>query len=465
MRYRFIIQYLLQPLLLLILLIPKGYAGEKLSPINFGLNEAKSGTEKYWTIYRTHVAAKESGAMVDYEGIESLDLEIPIDAKPIPLTKETDFCRLKLNVINYSKDLFLFEMSNPEETIEIKKKDIDKGIFSNYHELCDKRCLLFLKDNNLWVKNRRGYKYGHTRRDLLLINKGKSKNKSISDYDNEETDVSASYCIVTPVKKVIKDLVMNRDERSTKRTCFLRLRNQYNVELYDIEIHTPSDTLVNDNNIFLENCCRIKFNNVWIDGSYSQSNRYGYGITMNNVYDVVFNKLRGNGNWGIFGNNNVNQATLINCDLNRFDVHCYGKDITFRKCKFRYLYNQFSSIKGRIIFDKCEFFQFIPVLFETSYNAYTKFDLTFKNCVIHADKSKNYLISSAVLSGENSNARTELRKREYPTLRIDGLTIKMNDNTSRYFIYESSRKMAPSSQKSIPGLVKIKRFSFFSNKE
>lgn len=458
MSYKKPIKYLFLPIMILMILIPKGFADNRVSPINYGLNEAKSGTERYWVIYRTHIAAQEYNLTVDYEGIDSLEIEIPIDAKTIPITKEIDFCNLKLTVTNSSKNLYLFEMVNPERTIAIQKKNIDKGDFSDYEELRDRLCLLFLKDAYLWVKNRRGYKYGHTRRDLLLLNMGKSKNKPISDYNNEETIVKASYCLVNSDNKTIKGLVMYRDKKSTKQTFFLRLKNQYNVEIRDIEIHTPSDTLVNDQNIFLENCCKIQFKNVWIDGSYSRIDHFGYGITMNNVYDVSFDNVRGNANWGIFGNNNVNKATLINCDINRFDVHCYGKDITFKKCKFRNLYNQFSSIKGKIVFDSCEFFQFVPVLFESSYNAYTKFDLTFRNCIVHANKRKNYLISTGEIFGEDLSARAEIRKKEYPNLRIDGLNVIMEDGTKPYFIYKISKRMIQWPQDTIPDLIKINRF-------
>ena len=79
----------------------------------------------------------------------------------------------------------------------------------------------------------------------------------------------------------------------------------------------------------------------------------------------------------MFGNNNVNKAMLQNCDINRFDIHCYGKDVSFEKCSFVDFYNQFSSVYCELYFRSCTFTSFFPILMEYSYNAYTGFDLVF----------------------------------------------------------------------------------------
>ena len=339
----------------------------RISPLDFGINEANNGIERYWVIYKTHIAAKEKDAIVDYKGLRVIEIEIPKDALPIPLSSKTYFRGIELRVLNNKKDLFLFEMSRPDRDVIINKEDIDKGEFRLSNELKKGDYLLSLEDETPWVRQRKGYNYGHTRKDILLVHNGIAKNTPISNYNNQDTKVKASYCSIITSQKLIKGLHFYRLSGSTRKTKLLNLENVYNVSINDIEIHTPHSDIFGDYAIRLENCCKVIFSDITIDGTYSAKDNYGYGISMNNVYDVTFTKLRGTAEWGIFGNNNVNKVTLINCDLNRFDIHCYGKDIYMKKCVFRDLYNQFSSIKGEVVFDRCEFHNFIPFLFEYSY--------------------------------------------------------------------------------------------------
>lgn len=100
----------------------------------------------------------------------------------------------------------------------------------------------------------------------------------------------------------------------------MNVENQYNLEFKNIDFHTPQDTLVGDAMIGVTNCCDVTFKDVWIDGTYSKTDYYGYGICMGNVSNAKFIRLKGNANWGVFGNNNVNTAYLKDCDINRFDV-------------------------------------------------------------------------------------------------------------------------------------------------
>lgn len=134
----------------------------------------------------------------------------------------------------------------------------------------------------------------------------------------------------------------------------------------------------------------------------------------------------------------------------------------FEKCKFRDLYNQFSSIYGTISFNKCEFFDFTPVLFEPSYNAYTKFDLIFKNCIIHASRDKNFLISAGELKGDKTDERAELSKQKYPNVYINGLRIDLPDNTNVYYLYKFKKKIFQSIVDNVPGIIQLKDVKFIS---
>jgi hypothetical protein len=170
---------------------------------------------------------------------------------------------------------------------------------------------------------------------------------------------------------------------------------------------------------------------VLIDGTYSRKNLYGYGILMDNVWNSHFVRLTARANWGIFGTNNLNNTVLRNCDINRFDIHCYGRDISFKNCTFRNTlndintYNQFSSVFGTILFENCRFLHFYPVLHESSYNAYTEYNLVMRNCYMELDRNHNCIISAGKLENE-INSRPELKEKCWPNITIDGLTLKTN---------------------------------------
>ena len=259
-------------------------------------------------------------------------------------------------------------------------------------------------------------------------------------------------------------MVLNRSVNSTSRTYLLNVKGS-KAEIRNVEINTPPSDMVNDQAIFISESADVRFKNVTINGTYCRKDHSGYGILMDAVYDVRFDTLVGDADWGIFGNNNISQARLQDCDINRFDIHCYGKNITFKYCKFRNLYNQFSSVYGKVLFDRCEFFEFVPFLFESSYNAYTAFDLTFKDCVIHANKDRNYLIDGGGLAGVETTERPELKRQEYPRLVIDGLKVIMDDGIETYYIYKFQRKLLQWPQDSVPGVKRIKRIEFTPDKK
>lgn len=435
-----------------------------ISPLDYGLREAKTGIERYWAIYNAHQAAKKSDAIVDYYGLKVIDIEIPNNAKPVPLTSKTFFRGVSFKVLNKCKEIFLFEMSQSERDLKIKKDDIDKGDFRAYRELRNGDYLLFLEDETPWVKQRKGYSYGHTRKDILLIRNGLAKNRPISPYNNLETKIKATFCPITTDQRIISGVRFYRQEGSTKKTYLFRFKSVYNVKISDIEIHTPTSSMIGDKAIQLLDCYRVRFSNLIIDGTYSAKSDYGYGINMNNVCEVSFDRLKGKADWGVFGNNNVNEITLNNCDINRFDVHCYGKNIYMKKCAFRDLYNQFSSIKGKVVFDKCVFYNCLPFLFEYSYNAYTSFDLMFKKCVIYASSKKNYLIDARSLVGDETDERSELKIQRFPNLYINGLTVYLDDKGSTFFSYKAPKKMLDWNHDTMPGQSKIKKLKFVSSK-
>ena len=448
-----VVFFLLIPFLLL------GRESKVYSPIMYGWNNAQNGIERYWVLYNTHIAALKENGRVSYEGLKTVELEIPNDAISIPLTDETDFHGVALTVVNNTKDFCLFEKKIHDLPISLSPANVDCGNFRDNEILQKGLYIICLSDKNPWVKNRRGYEYGHKRCDLLLVKDGNAENIPISPYNNDYSSLEASYCSVSDNKKIIENIHFYRKSNNTKKVFFVSIANQFNLEIRDIDLHTPKDDLVEDYLICVSNCYDVTFKNIWIDGTYSRRDHYGYGICMGNVSRVIFERLKGNGNWGIFCNNNVHNVRLKGCDINRFDVHCYGKDIVFENCIFRDLYNQFSSVFGIVSFNKCVFLNFIPVLFESSYNAYKTFDLSFKDCVIHATKEKNYLISGGELTGLKTDERYELRVQEYPNIYINRLTINLPKNTD-YYLYWFDRGGIQWPIDSVPGIIKVKGVKF-----
>ena len=152
------------------------------SPLQFGLFGAKNGAERFWVLYNTHAMAVKENAKVSYDGIREIEIEIPEDAKCIPLPEQTDFSGITITVSNNSKDFYLFERVSSLSNISITPEDADKGDFSSYSMLNEGSHLLILSDLTPWVKNRIGYKYGHTRKDVLFVNNGISNILPISPY-------------------------------------------------------------------------------------------------------------------------------------------------------------------------------------------------------------------------------------------------------------------------------------------
>ena len=431
-------------------------AQKVLNPIQFGLFEAETAIERYEVLYKTHCEALERNASVSYKGIDRIDIEIPSSSRSIPLTDITDFAGTSIYVTNHSSNLYLFEMTDKIEPIEVSKEQVDNGDFTGNPSFAKGRFLLVLEDETPWVRQRIGYNYGAIRRDILLIDDGKALNKAVSPYNNEWTRVKAKYRLLPNGKKKISNLKFFRKAGSKKMTFLVTINNQDDVMLSNIEIHTPKDSLKDDAIISISNCTNVKFKHVTIDGTYSRKNWSGYGILMDNVWNSSFNGLCAHGNWGIFGTNNVNKSTLTRCDINRFDIHCYGRDIFFDHCIIRDVYNQFSSVFGEIVFKKCEFINCYPMAFGASYNAYTKFNLTVKDSIIRDIGSKNNFIQMNGYDNPDVNDRPELAQKNWPDIYIDGLTIYTNGKMFYRLSNHSTNDIAKMDE-SIPTSIELKR--------
>ena len=181
--------------------------------------------------------------------------------------------------------------------------------------------------------------------------------------------------------------------------------------------------------------------NVRINGTYSQNRKYGYGVFLNNVWNTKILRMNASANWGIFGNNNVNTVYLKDCAVNRFDIHCYGRDVFFDNCQISGMYNQYSSVYGTIYHKNCTFNQAIPCLIESSYNAYTPFELVFEKCTFKFSSEKNTVVSIMGLSDE-INSRPELTKKCFPNVVMNRCNLDFFGNVKDWFIFKTNHKLS-----------------------
>lgn len=410
-----------------------------LSPLSYGLSEATTGIERFKVLEKCHKDAVAKNAAISYAGIKTLDIEIPAEPKSIPLPNEVDFAGVQINVLNIQKDISLFARVDNPSPIEVSKESIDRGRFLNIPVLRNGRNLLVIEDANPWVENRKGYNYGATRRDVLVVENGVAKNSVTFPYNNEYSSPKASV-VPTGKPQIYKNLKFFRDARSTKKTYLFFINYSYDVTISNVVITTPQDNdLYGDGAIQFKNSAKVHLNDVTVDGTYSQtSGGYGYGFNLNNVALITCERLYARSRWGVFGTNNVNGAVLRDCDINRFDIHCYGRDVRCYNCKFSDMYNQFSSVFGEIYYENCYFINFNPVLNGSSYNAYTAFDLTFKKCTFNLTAKKNSIVSLTMLE-ETHNPRPELSRKALPNITLKNCMVNLADDVKKWYIFNTGK--------------------------
>lgn len=404
------------------------------SPFDYGLVEAKNGVERYDVLLRTHQAAVQRGVDVNYKGINRIEIEIPKNATRIPLTDNNDFSGCEFVIKNRQKTVYLFESLASTKPIVVSKADIDNGEFHGYSELSKGTRILIIEDSNPWVENRKGYSYGHMRRDILLVKNGKALNAVVMPYDNEQSSPVCTYCDAKTFS--FKNLTINRTEDCTAITNVMFVRGRDNVEISNVSLHTPDNEWRNDRAIRIEDCTNVHFNNVLIDGTYSQQGHSGYGISLNTIWNFTGNHIVGRGNWGIFGTNNVNKTIIENSAINRFDIHCYGRDVSFSNVCFSEKYNQLNSVYGSIVFDSCTFTKFDPIRIGSSYNAYVAFDVYFSDCTFYATKGNNCLLRLGELN-EEVNIRKELKEKCWPNVYINNMTVNIDETTTEFILFYS----------------------------
>ncbi len=395
---------------------------------DYGLLKSKTGVESYRILEKAHKDAVAKGCYVSYKGVKKIDIAIPNGATSIPLTEYTDFSGVTINVLNNNNDISLFIKSTQSEgKANLAKHTIDKGDFTNIPFLNKGKIILSIKDENKWVDKRIGYSYGHTRKDILLIENGHAVNRVVMPYDNAQSKPHCTYYEASEKPTVIKNLILNRNPKSKAKTFFVKITGCDNVLLDNITITTtPNDSIIEDKIIQITDCTNVKMRKIRINQTYSMKDKYGYGIAMDNVWKFEAESLYADGNWGVFGTRNINTVMIKYSEINRFDIHCYGKEVTFENTIFRNWYNKFSSVYGNISYHKCHFINFIPYHTDYSYNAYVPLNLSFDDCVWDVTSRYNCLIYMGY-ANDRINARPELVRKCWPNVHINNMKVNMSE--------------------------------------
>lgn len=407
------------------------------SPFDFGLGDAATGEERYWALYEAHAAAIRMKVDVDYSGIDTLLLDIPKDAKTIPLRPNTDFKGLVIFVRNRERDHTLFSLSQTAIPIEIPKERLDNPDFSDLPELAEGDVLLILNDKHPWVAERIGYGSPAMRHDILYLRNGKAQNCPVAPWNTPATEASCSFCHTDSHPKTIANLTIHRDIESSAKTYVCRIACQSHVTIRNIRVTTPKSKLLADGIFSVTNCAHISFEDVRVEGTYSKAGvgtGYGYAFSLNNLWKSRFVRVEADGNWGVFGSNCMSNTYLEECNLNRFDIHCYGSDATCVRCTFQNKQTQFSSMYGTVFFDSCTFDDCIPLRIRSSYNAYTPFDIVMRNCTFRPTLRYHALVNLMLLD-TNDNSRPELNPKCIPNVRIENMTVEVPRMVSRIILY------------------------------
>lgn len=409
----------------------------QISPFDFGLREATNGIERYQALYNTHVEAQRIGAEVSYAGIDTLYLELPAEWRSIPLSYNNDFGGLVLYVTNHAHHGALFTLSQGATAFEMDKMMVDGLDYRQIPELAMGWKLLILNDKKPWTE-RRGFGYMQNRSDLIVVHDGQGLNSPVMPWNTDSTKIKASYVNIDTTQKVFSNITMHRVKGCTFRTTLISVSGQYNVLIENVHVTTPKSKMIADGIFSIGNSANINLRNIKVEGTYSGKGRpdvYGYAFSLNNLYDSRFEYIDAWGNWGVFGSNNLNRTYLSHCNVDRFDIHCYGRDATLSECTLEGRQTLYTSFYGKAVFNNCYFKDYVPVRVRSSYNAYTPFDIEIHNCTFVLTPKHHYIVRINLLDTAD-NPRPELKEKCWPNLLVDSMTVIVPWTVGKLYAYD-----------------------------
>lgn len=442
-------------LLILLLLLPATLwaqepAAKPISLVELGILDAPDDTARYAILCSAYASALRENTTVSYEGLDTLRLAIPSrDNISIPIGPHHDFSHVVLLVSNNSRGGSLFSYTrqpdlqlsaDTTDTLALKKlnRAIDSGDFTSFPTLAHGSWVIEITDSTPWVSQRVGHAYGHYRKELFLIQDGRSLDRPAMPFSGTVSSPNLRCYSASDTDFTFSNVTLLRDSASTSRTYLLSAENIAHAHLSNITVVTPSSTLVDDCAIRIYNCHDLLLDSVTILGSYSRGDHSGYGLLLDNIHFAHIRHLYARTPWGVFGTNNMHTTLIEHSDFDRYDIHCYGLDVTLRHCHQQDSYNQFSSLHGTLLYDSCTLSNFTPVLIESSYNAYPHFTLVMRHCSWHLTRERHTLMLAGRLDTPEP-IRPELHNKCLPDVEISDLRLT-SDQSLRPILFHFSGK-------------------------
>jgi hypothetical protein len=426
--------------------------------------QGKNGQELLEILRKWHTEAYRTDAELIYPESMVLDIEVPAEAKGLPLPPCTNFNGCKIIIENQSINNFiLFSLSNKksERQVKVNCSMINSGDYTSLPQLKSGLKLMRIRDRNAWTHRApEEGDYDIFRQDIVLIKDGVALNMPITGYDEETSNPDCRCIDVDDEQKVICNLTFERSDNSTLRTRLLHITLQNNVLVKNVKISTPYVPQETNNSLYREDYCirvmnsvNVYFEDVMVRGTYSTAKTWGYAVNLENVYNSHFLRFDAEAHWGVFGNNNVNTITLTDCRINRFDLHCYGRDVTCRGCVFNNqiddshpsqvycqtnVLNAFGSMYGTPRYEDCHFVKSRPVYLRPHYMAYTGFDVVFEDCVFDIHPSFPYFVTTGLLD-EADNPRKELKGKCWPNVSMQNCQVNVPARVKDLFIFYAQK--------------------------
>ena len=426
--------------------------------------QGKNGVDLFGVLKKCHQEAFNKEAELIYPSNMILKIVIPSKASSIPLPPYTDFNGCKIiveNTITNNFILFTLPSKKKEKLVNVDCSMINTGDFTSVPMLKSGLKLMRIKDKNAWTHRApEEGDYDIFRQDVVLIKDGKASNSTVTTYEEDTSNPECLYIDVDNEKKVISNLSFERGSSSTERTRLLQISWQNNVLIKNVKITTPFVSQDSDNKLYKEDHCirvinsaNIYFEDVVVRGTYSTAKTWGYAVSLENVYNSHFLRFNAEAHWGVFGNNNINTATLTDCRINRFDLHCYGRDVTCKGCVFdnkidgshpnqvfcqTNVLNAFGSMFGTLRYENCLFVKSRPVWLRSYYRAYTGFDIIFRYCKFDIHPNFPYFVVTGFLD-EADNTRKELKGKCWPNISMRDCQVNVPDGVKYLYVFYARR--------------------------